>query len=351
MQKCLARHTELRRLSLRDNSVSDRGAQALAQVMASGATSLEELDLWGNCISEQGKALLLRAATCEVFLEPPVAVAPRGCGSVAGGGAVHPRLRTILFDWISQIHTGINVAAALEAAPDPQDMLFRTFVHLDAFLAACPVPRAELQLVGVACTLVATRVSPDMDGLERPEYQELAGWLSMVTDDAFDTPAVCEAASRIRQVLGSKMHQPTPYTFLRRCLRRTGWTEKSFGLANYLLELAALDGSFREWRPQTLAAAASILSRQYFSQGVSINHTPHWKAKLLKCAQVDLKTELAPCTAALSRLHAAQSGRSSSVFVNKKYEWPRLHRVAKLRPNPPRDASFFVCYMGVEAGP
>jgi hypothetical protein len=131
---------------------------------------------------------------------------------------------------------------------------------------------------------------------------------------------------------------------LRRYLRRTGWTEESFSLANYLIELAAIDSSFLAFRPQAIAAAAAVLSRQYISQGISVRHIPCWKAKLMRCAHVDLQTELAPCTAAMARLHAAEHGRPNK-FVNKKYAWARLHMVAKIPPNPPAEASFFVAYM------
>ena len=40
------------------------------------------------------------------------------------------------------------------------------------------------------------------------------------------------------------------YTHITAC--RTGWTEESFSLANYLIELAAIESSFLEFRPQAL---------------------------------------------------------------------------------------------------
>merc|ERR1719454_1226751 len=86
---------------------------------------------------------------------------------------------------------------------------------------------------------------------------------------------------QVQGALGFRLRQPTPYTFLRRFLRRTGWTEESFSLANYLIELAAIDSGFLAFRPQAVAAAAAVLSRQYLSQGISVRHIPCWKAKLL----------------------------------------------------------------------
>lgn len=335
--------TKLRRLSLRDNCIGDRGAQALAAVLSSTST-LEELDLWGNCLSEEAKRALVSVAQCEVFLELPTQSAAH---SRPKHSLFDSRVRAILFDWISQVH--VSAAAAVETAPDPQEMLFRTFSHMDAYLQHLPhnVQRAELQLVGVACTLVATGL--EAKDAHAPECTELANWLALTTDGACTAEEVRDAAREVRAVLGSRLYQPTAYTFLRRYLRQTGWTEKSFSLANYLIELAALDSTFLEFRPQAVAAAAAVLSRQYASQGINRCHMPHWKVKLLRCAHVDLEQELAPCAAAMSRLHAAQHTQVANIFVNKKYEWSRLHSVAKLRPNPSCHPAYFVNYMTADA--
>merc|ERR1719203_1013809 len=100
-----------------------------------------------------------------------------------------------------------------------------------------------------------------------------------MTDGAFTADDVCQAAKEVCATLGSGLHQPTAYTFLRRYLRQTGWSEASFSLANYLIELAALDASFLEFSPQAVAAAAAVLSQQYSSQGVNARSVPHWRAR------------------------------------------------------------------------
>merc|ERR1719362_962433 len=62
--------TNLRRLSLHDNNIHDRGANAMAKALATSST-LEEVDLWGNSISDAGRLAIISAAKCEVFLELP----------------------------------------------------------------------------------------------------------------------------------------------------------------------------------------------------------------------------------------------------------------------------------------
>lgn len=332
----------LRRLSLRDNRITDKGARALAAALARNST-LEEIDLWGNELSEQGKLAVICAASCEVFLESPRAGPRQACGTLADR-----RMRATLFDWISQVHTGVHVPPVLDATPDPQDMLFRTYSHMDAYLAQREVrpaslPAAGLQLIGIACTLVAA----GLDMGDALDDIELGSWLAFVADGACTVEEARAAAREVRRALGYQLHQPTVYTFLRRYLRRTGWTEESFSLANYLVELVAVEGSFLEFGPRAVAAAAAVLSRQYLSQGISVRHMSRWKTKLLRCAQIDLQHELAPCAAEMGRVHAARHSRAN-MFVNIKYEWARLHMVAKLRPNPPCDASYFVTYLSAD---
>jgi len=308
----------------------------LAEALASNVV-LEELDLWGNALTDDGKRAILKTAKCEVFLEPGLLLQPRP-GLV--DPAYHCKLREILFDWISQMHTSIHAPRALDGALDPQGILFRTFSHIDAYLAEDALSHTEYQLIGVACTVVAA----ELEAGGALEDEELAGGLASLTDGAYTQEQVRKEADAVRKALGFKLHQPTAYTFLRRYLRRTGWTEESFSLANYLIELAAMDKLVFVYRPQAVAAAAAVLSRQYVPQGIAVRFMLRWKTKLLQCAHVDLERELAPCVAAMARLHATQHSRTN-IFVNTKYEWARLHRVAKITPNLPLDAAFFVGYL------
>jgi len=309
---------------------------------------LEEIDLWGNQISDAGKRILLASAKCKVFLEAGAACSKvsvlRGCSR----NVQMLMLRSALFDWISQVHTSGNAPVALNFSPDPQDTLFRTFNLADAFLTECSMEHPKLQLVGLACTFIAAGFDTRRDEFDNDA--ELSAWVEFVTEDACTLDQVRETSLKVRNALGFSLHQPTTYTFLRRFLRRTGWTEEGFSLANYLIELMAIDSACRNYSSQAIAAAAAILCRQYVAQGVGVQHIPQWKSKLLRCADVDLASELAPCIAFMARLHVSKQSDPIK-FVNKKYETKRLHRVAKITPNaPPRDG-FFVSYLRADSAP
>nr|USW07994.1 G2/mitotic-specific cyclin-8 [Crypthecodinium cohnii] len=328
---------QLRRLSLRNNNITDIGVRMLTEALESN-TVLEELDLWGNeQISAEAKSLLLKSTRCEIFLESGLVTMP---GQGSADRVYHCKLREILFDWISQMHTSIHAPRSLDGTLDPQGMLFRTFSHIDSYLRAENLSHNEYQLIGVACTVVAAELEAGGD----LEDDELTVGLASLTDGTYSPEEVREEADLVRNTLGFALHQPTAYTFLRRYLRRTGWTEESFSLANYLIELAAMDKLAFEFSPQAIAASAAVLSRQYVSQGVPVRFMLRWKSKLLQCSYLDLEKELAPCASALMHLHAAQKERPN-LFINKKYEWSRLHRVSKLEANQPASPSFFEGYL------
>merc|ERR1719203_290340 len=107
------------------------------------------------------------------------------------------------------------------------------------------------------------------------------------------------------------------------------------------MELAALDASFLGFRPQAVAAAVAIISQQYAAQGIDVRSMPDWKARLLLCAGVDVRWELAPCAAALSSLHVHSQALAGCKFVQKKYRSSKLYAVARLTANPPADTDFF----------
>lgn len=333
----LGRGSTLRRLSLRDNNIGDEGAVALARALKDNS-ELEELDLWGNSLGQDGKCALLSTARCKVFLELALLL-PRGTPLTSGEMELR-RTQISLFDWLSQIHYNGSIPAVLQKA-DPQDLLFSTFSLVKTYFSLGHVPESEWQLIGVACMLVTASLH---GAIAAEDVAHLAHWLAFVTDGVCTEVEICGAARRVRMAVGFKMYQPTSYHFLRRYLRKTGWNEQSFSLANYLIELAASEVEFSWYRSQTVAAAAALLSRRYLGEAISTKHVPCWKSALLCCAHVDVEQELAPCAAAMARLHEAEHGCNDK-FVNRKYEWSRLHMVARIKPDPAPDAAFFVSYL------
>lgn len=60
-----------------------------------------------------------------------------------------PRMRAILVDWLVELAEEYHLS---------NETLHLTVCYLDRFLALHTVPRTELQLVGIACCLIASYV-------------------------------------------------------------------------------------------------------------------------------------------------------------------------------------------------
>jgi len=325
----------LRRLSLRDNRIGDAGANFLAAALTKN-TKLEELDLWGNLISDAAKIGVLSASKCEVYVELDYHVQlsrePLSQASI--------KVRAVMVEWLSHMHDCVRLPLSRQPVPDPQNLLFRTFCCVDMYLARCSTPTVDVQLAGVACTLLATVLTSNTSF----EEGELATWLSFATDDAYTADEIRHFATFLHADLGlSKLWQPTAYTFLRRYLRKTGWTEESFSLANFLLELSAVDCLSLEYGVQAIAAAAAVISFEYFGTGTGGRPRLNWRSKLIRSVGVDVEGELAPCIAAMARLHS--SSYEAVRYCNLKYEDIRLCSVAQIKPNPPKDLSYYIEFL------
>ncbi|KAJ1365347.1 hypothetical protein KIN20_025619 [Parelaphostrongylus tenuis] len=79
-----------------------------------------------------------------------------------------PKMRSILVDWLIQVHTRFHLLA---------ETLHLTIYLLDVMLSRTKVEKAELQLVGVACMLVASKY----EEIYAPEIHDF----EYITDNAY----------------------------------------------------------------------------------------------------------------------------------------------------------------------
>lgn len=336
----------LRRLCLAENEIGEGGARALAEALASNSV-LEELDLWGNCLTDAGRKTIISAARCEVFLLRGTLPRRRALLRMPSDAKTH----ALLFDWVSKVHAGLeSLEAAGGAPPDSEGALFRTFWYMDAYMSGkAPLAPPKLQLLAVASTLAARRHQWQPEE-RRAEELELAAWLAMVTGDDECTPdGVIQASQKVRQVLGLQAHQPTVHTFLKRFLRVTRWTDEMFSLASYLMELAVIHSFSLDFRPQVIAAAAVVLSHLHASRELP-DRGASWRTELFRYGHIDVQQELAPCTTAMALLHASKQP-DGGLLVNQKYSQARFHTVGWILPRPACDAAFLAKYLAMGQAP
>ncbi|TYI24830.1 hypothetical protein ES332_A05G012200v1 [Gossypium tomentosum] len=169
---------------------------------------------------------------------------------------ITPSMRGILVDWL------------VELVPDT---LYLTVSLIDRFLSHNFIEKQRLQLLGVACMLIASKY----EEICAPRVEEFC----FITDNTYTRredflfvrkPQVLKMESKVLNLLYFQLSVPTTKTFLRFILAaqasyKVPCLELEF-LAKYLAELTLLEYSFLKFLPSNIAASAVFLARWTLNQ-------------------------------------------------------------------------------------
>ncbi|KAK9811026.1 hypothetical protein WJX73_007532 [Symbiochloris irregularis] len=134
-----------------------------------------------------------------------------------------------------------------------QDTLFLAASLLDRFLSCTKgVPRSSLQLVGVACMLIAAKH-------EEERYPSVSEFTS-IADNCFSQHDLIMMESMVLSSLGFRVSMPTAFTFLSLYHQGVGMSDKTQALSTYLAELSILGYHLLCYLPSTIAAASALLA-------------------------------------------------------------------------------------------
>ncbi|KAK1265142.1 Cyclin-A2-4 [Acorus gramineus] len=184
-------------------------------------------------------------------------------------------MRGILVDWL------VEVSEEYKLVPDT---LYLTVYLIDRFLSQNPVERPRLQLLGIACMLIASKY----EEICAPRVAEFC----FITDNTYTKEEVIVMERQVMNFLGFRLYEPTIKTFLRRFLRAAQASYKvptvvlEF-LSNYLAELTLVDYGFLKFLPSNIAASAVFLARWTLDQSgnpwnSTLEHYTQYKASDLK---------------------------------------------------------------------
>jgi len=181
-------------------------------------------------------------------------------------------MRSILIDWLAAVHQKYKFDS---------ETLFLCVQILDRYLSEVEVAKSELQLVGGAALLIASK------------YEEIyclsAGSIAYLTDQAYTKSEVLLAERTILKQLQYKLTSPSCFRFFERyrCLADLNEKERSLGM--YLLELSLLDYNMLKYKASLVAAGALYLSRKIFSNlswsEFLIKETGYTTCELKNCAK------------------------------------------------------------------
>ncbi|TRY91871.1 hypothetical protein DNTS_017671 [Danionella cerebrum] len=166
------------------------------------------------------------------------------------GREVTGNMRAILIDWLVQVQIKFRLL---------QETMYMTVAIIDRFLQDHPVPKKQLQLVGVTAMFVASKY----EEMYPPEIADFA----FVTDRAYTTSQIRDMEMKILRVLDFNFGRPLPLQFLRRASKIGEVTAEQHTLAKYFLELTMVDYDMVHFPPSQLACAAYALTLRVFNCG------------------------------------------------------------------------------------
>ncbi|KAJ7255090.1 cyclin-like protein [Mycena haematopus] len=159
-------------------------------------------------------------------------------------------MRAMLNDWLLQVHARFRLL--------PETIFLSTHL-LDRFLSLRAVSASKLQLLGMACLLVASKfeetISPAITNF------------TAISDDAFTMAEMREAERHVLMTLGWEVSWMGPMHWLRRISKADGYNPRTRQLGKYLAEIVLVDHKLVGTPPSLIAAAAMWLARLALGEG------------------------------------------------------------------------------------
>uniref|UniRef100_A0AAY4AV68 Cyclin-F n=1 Tax=Denticeps clupeoides TaxID=299321 RepID=A0AAY4AV68_9TELE len=203
-----------------------------------------QLTLAKACVSGNPLGLVPRVCAdlvAQLFRSCP---SPWTCPEDLVRRGLNDTMRYILVDWLVEVATMKDFSSLT---------LHVTVACVDRYLAQRAVPKARLQLLGIACMVVCTRyMSKDILTIRE------AVWL---TDNTYQYEDLVRMMGEVIAVLGGKIHTPTllDYTEVLRCVLPL--ERRSENLLSYVCELSLLYSALSVVPAPRLASAALLLIR------------------------------------------------------------------------------------------
>ncbi|XP_073294744.1 cyclin-A1-4-like [Primulina huaijiensis] len=223
---------------------------------------------------------------------------------------INSSMRAILVDWL------VEVAEEYRLVPDT---LYLTVNYIDRYLSGNVMDRQRLQLLGVACMMIASKY----EEICAPQVEEFC----YITDNTYFKEEVLQMESAVLNYLKFEMTAPTAKCFLRRFVRvAQGIHEAPLlhleCLANYIAELSLMEYSMLCFAPSLIAASSIFLAKF-----ILVPSKKPWNPTLQHYTLYQV-SELHECVWALHGL-CCNNQNSNLPAVREKYSQHKYKFVAK----------------------
>ncbi|XP_006351137.1 cyclin-A1-4 isoform X2 [Solanum tuberosum] len=235
---------------------------------------------------------------------------------------INPSMRAILIDWL------VEVAEEYRLVPDT---LHLTINYIDRYLSGNLMDRQRLQLLGVACMMIASKY----EEICAPQVEEFC----YITDNTYFKEEVLQMESTVLNYLKFEMTAPTAKCFLRRFVRAAQGLNEVLSLqlehlASYIAELSLLEYNMLSYAPSLIAASAIFLAKYILLPSVK-----PWNSTLRHYTLYQ-PSDLQDCVMALHSL-CCNNNNSSLPAVREKYSQHKYKFVAKKYCPPTVPVEFF----------
>uniref|UniRef100_A0A8V0Z3I0 Cyclin-F n=1 Tax=Gallus gallus TaxID=9031 RepID=A0A8V0Z3I0_CHICK len=184
---------------------------------------------------------------------------------------INETMRYILVDWLVEVATMKDFSCLC---------LHMTVGCVDRYLKLRPVPRYQLQLLGIACMVICTRfISKEILTIRE------AVWL---TDNTYKYEDLVRMMGEIISALEGKIRIPTVVDYKEVLSNIVSLERRTLHLYSFICELSLLNTSLFVYSPARLAAAALLLAK------ILHGHAHPWTSQLSECTGFSLE-DLLPC--------------------------------------------------------
>lgn len=162
---------------------------------------------------------------------------------------INSKMRAILVDWLTDVHLKFELL--------PQT-LFACINLLDRFLEKVSVQRSKLQLIGISCLMIVSKIEEIYSPMAK-DYLE-------VCDNAYTTKQLLEMEGEILEAVNFNVLCPNSYNFLSNFNSKFEMEDKLFYYVQFLLETAMLDLTYLKHSNLVLTAGAIFFTNKLFKK-------------------------------------------------------------------------------------
>lgn len=226
---------------------------------------------------------------------------------------ITPNMRTILVDWLVEVAQEYKLSS---------ETLYLAVSYMDRYLSRKSIIRHQLQLLGVACMMLASK------------YEEIfapsADDFVYISDNTYAKDELFTMEANVLDVLEFSLTVATIKNFLRRFLKAAYADQTVNMFANYLCELALHDYGFVKYLPSLVAASAVYLALRTITSS-----SQPWSTTLEFYTRHKLSDpDMQACIIELYNLHKT-TPRAHTQAVDEKYATGQYLRVSSHKTVPP----------------